>query len=146
MNRAALTELLRRYEVKIAYIFGSQKATGAAVLAGEKAAADESSDLDVGVVFERLPEDRFGVYGDLFADLSYFFEAFRIDLVFLQETDALLQYEAIKGELVYCENELFLDDYEEMVMKQASDIAYKKIEFERDFIEALRDGYFELAR
>lgn len=29
-------------------------------------------------------------------------------------------------------------------MKKASDLSFKKIEFEKDFLEALRDGYFEL--
>jgi hypothetical protein len=31
-----------------------------------------------------------------------------------------------------------------MVLKKASDLSYKKIEFEKDFLEAVRDGYFEI--
>lgn len=68
-----------------------------------------------------------------------------MDIVFLQETDALFQYEAIKGVLIYCEDESFFDDYEEMVTKRAADLSYKKIGFEKDFLEAVKDGYFEIA-
>jgi predicted nucleotidyltransferase len=141
-----LKETFEKHGVKIAYLFGSQKEAGAAFLSGETAVPDEASDLDVGVVFSKLPEDRFAVYGELFADLSDIFSSFTVDPVFLQETEALFQYEAIKGECIYAVDGPFLDDYEEMTMKRAGDLAYKKIAFERDFLEAIRDGYFELAR
>jgi len=32
----------------------------------------------------------------------------------------------IKGDLIYCEDEGFCDEYEKMVMKKASDLEYKK--------------------
>lgn len=144
MKRETLIELLRKHRVKIAYIFGSQKESGIAFLDDKKSIVDEKADLDMGVVFEKLPIDAFGVYGEIYASLSILFEPFNIDLVFLQETDTLFQYEAIKGELIYCEDENFLDDYEEMVMKMASDLSFKKAEFEKDFLEAVKDGYFEI--
>jgi predicted nucleotidyltransferase len=144
MGAEALKKLLRSYQVKIAYLFGSQKEAGMAFLVREERKIGKRSDLDIGVVFEKLSVKPFQVYGELYADLSAIFEPFKIDLVFLQETYVLLQYEAIKGELLYYEEESFLDDYEEMVMKQAADLSFKKIEFERDFLEAVRDGYFEI--
>lgn len=146
MKIKALKEIFRKYKVKIVYLFGSQKDAGSAFLAKKaKKIIEEGSDLDVGVVFEELPKEIFEVYGELYVDLSILFEPFKIDLVFLQETDALFQYEAIKGNIIYCEDESFLDDYEEMVIKKAADLSYKKIEFEKDFLEAVRDGYFEIA-
>lgn len=144
MKRKPLTELLKKHHVRIAYIFGSQKEAGIAFLNERNFTIDESADLDIGVVFENLPTDTFGVYGEIYASLSILFEPFNIDLVFLQETNSLFQYEAIKGELIYCEDEYFLDDYEEMVMKMASDLSFKKAEFEKDFLEAVKDGYFEI--
>lgn len=141
----ALAELFKKHGVKIAYLFGSRKDDGAAFLAGRLKEVEGGSDLDVGVVFERLPQRRYEIYGELYADLSILFDLFKIDLVFLQETDALFQYEAIRGNLIYYEDEAFLDDYEEAVMKRASDLSYKKIEFEKDFLEAVRDGYFQIA-
>jgi len=139
-----LKKLFRSYQVRIAYLFGSQREAGAAFIAGEEKEIEKGADLDIGVVFERLPEKPFLVYGELYVDLSLFFEPFKIDLVLLQETDALFQYEAIKSQMIYSEDERFLDDYEEMVMKQAADLSFKKIQFEKDFLEALRDGYFEI--
>jgi len=140
-----VTELFKKYGVKIAYIFGSQKEKGIAFLKGETVDVERYSDLDIGVVFDKLPQKKFETYGDLYLDLSLLFKPFNIDIVFLQETDALFQYEAIKGALIYSEDESFLDDYEEMTAKQAADLSYKKIEFEKDFLEAVKDGYFEIA-
>lgn len=144
MNPEKLSGLFEKYGVKLAYIFGSRKDDGVAFLRG-KNIFQEGSDLDIGVVFERLPENPFDIYGEIYADLSYFFEPFNIDLVFLQETDSLFQYEAIKGENIHCAEEAFRDDFEEIVVKKASDLSYKRIEFEKDFLEAVRDGYFEIA-
>jgi predicted nucleotidyltransferase len=144
MDPHSLTQLFKKHHVKIAYLFGSQREKGIAFLSGNSRDIVSGSDLDIGVVFERLPDHIFKIYGDLYADLSMFFEPFNIDLVFLQETDPLFQFEAINGDLIYCEDERFCDDYEEMVMKKASDLLYKKIEFEKDFLEAIKDGYFEI--
>jgi predicted nucleotidyltransferase len=139
-----LPELFKTYGVKIAYLFGSQKETGAAFLREEDRKIEKESDLDIGIVFEKLPDSPFKLYGKLYADLSVLFEPFEIDLVFLQEAGALLQYEAIKGEIISCEDESFLDDYEEKVVKRAADLSFKRVEFEKDFFEAIRDGYFEI--
>lgn len=57
----------------------------------------------------------------------------------------MFQYEAIKGILVYAEDEDFLASYEERIMEEASDLCYKKKEFERDFWEAVQNGYFPIA-
>ncbi len=140
-----MEELFRKHNIKIAYLFGSQKDKGIAFLKGEPISVEKGSDLDIGVVFEKLPEEKFEAYGDLYVDLSLLFKPFNVDIVFLQETDSLFQYEAIKGALIYCEDESFLDDYEEMTTKRAADLSYKKIGFEKDFLEAVRDGYFEIA-
>ncbi len=145
MKPELLSGLFNKYGVKLAYVFGSRQAEGIAFLKGEDVFQD-GSDLDIGVVFGKLPEKPFDIYGEIYADLSYFFEPFNIDLVFLQETDPLFQYEAIKGMIVYCEDERFRDDFEEMVLKTAADLSFKKVEFEKDFLEAVRDGYFEIAR
>ncbi len=130
--------------VKAVYLFGSQKDAGFAFLNNAIPHIEKEADLDVGIVFERLPKDVFDIYGELYAELSILFDPFNIDLVFLQETDSLFQYEAILGELIYCNDESFIDEYEEKVMKMASDLYFKKAESEKDFIEAVKDGYFEI--
>ncbi|MBS3918213.1 MAG: nucleotidyltransferase domain-containing protein [Deltaproteobacteria bacterium] len=143
MKREKLTHIFKKHGVRIAYLFGSQKEAGISFLEGGATKIDDEVDLDIGVVFKIFPEDAFEAYGELYADLSLFFEPFTVDLVFLQETDALFQYEAIIGKLVFSDDELFLEEYEEQVMKRASDLSFKKNAFEKDFLETVKDGYFE---
>lgn len=144
MKREKLTHIFKKHGVRIAYLFGSQKKAGIAFLEGGATKIDDEVDLDIGVVFKTFPEDPFEAYGELYADLSLFFEPFTVDIVFLQETDALFQYEAITGELVFSDDDLYLEEYEEQVMKRASDLSFKRNEFEKDFSEAVKDGYFEI--
>ena len=63
MKSKTLSELLKSHNVKIAYIFGSQKENGIAFLNDRNSTIDERADLDIGVVFEKLPQDIFEVYG-----------------------------------------------------------------------------------
>lgn len=58
--------------------------------------------------------------------------------------NSLLQLEAIKGVAIYVEDEAFQEDYEELVMKKAEDLKFKKREFDKDVLEARKDGYFEI--
>jgi len=58
--------------------------------------------------------------------------------------DYLIKYEIISGHRIYAEDGDFADEYEERVMKFAEDINFKQKLFEKDFLEALRDGYFEI--
>jgi len=139
-----LSTVFQKYGVKIAYLFGSQKEKGIEFLRGGSVQSGKGSDLDIGVVFEKLPEKAVLLYGEINAELVDIFEPFNIDLVLLQETDSLFEYEAIKGEVIYCEDQEFLDEYEELVMKKAGDLAYKWKEFERDFLEAIKNGYFKI--
>jgi len=145
MRKEKLGDILKREGVKVAFVFGSQKDAGISFLNGNAPKVDEKADLDIGVLFEKLPEDTFDLYGELYTGLSLFFEPFSVDLVFLQETGILFQYEVISGgERVYCRDDLFFEEYEERIIKMASDLSFKKTQFEKDFLEAIRDGYFEI--
>jgi predicted nucleotidyltransferase len=146
INAETLGQILKKYGVKCAYLFGSQLYPGLAFLDGEVKEIEDGSDLDIGVVFKELPKEIYDVCESLYAEPSMLFEPFKIDLVFLQETSPLFQYEAITGEMVFCDDESFCDEYEGRVMKMASDLLFKRTEFEKDFMEAVRDGYFEIAR
>jgi predicted nucleotidyltransferase len=136
--------ILQSHEVALAYLFGSQLEAGSAYLEGSSEKIESGRDLDLGVVFLEFPKSPFLVYGDLYADLAPYFEPFALDLVFLQETSYLFQHEAIQGNLIYCKDEQFLDDYEEMVLKRAADLSFKQIAFRRDFFEAIEHGYFPI--
>jgi hypothetical protein len=67
-----------------------------------------------------------------------------LDIVFLNEVHSLLRYEIIKGKRIYARDEVFADDYEEKTIAIAADLAFKRRMFEKDFYEAIHNGYFEL--
>lgn len=146
MRRKQLEECAASCGVSAAYLFGSRQDDGLSFLEGGALSPGEDADLDIGVVFERAPEQTYEICGSLYAGLSELFGPFRIDLIFLQETSPLFQYEAICGKRIFCRDERVCDEYEEYVMKTAADLAFKRPEFERDVLEAIRDGYFEIAR
>lgn len=83
-------------------------------------------------------------YGNLYLELSRVFGPFHIDIVLLHEVHSLLKFEIISGYRIYAEHELFADDYEDLVVKFASDLEVKRRMFEPDFVEAIQDGHFEI--
>ena len=147
LSMERLKEIFIKKGVKAAYLFGSQKDAGRAFIEGKEKniLSGGLSDLDIGVVLGVDRSEYLTVYGDIYVELAIFFEPFEIDLVILNEATPFFQYDVIRGELIYCEDEDFLDRYEERVMKIASDIIFKNREFEKDFLEAIKDGYFEIA-
>jgi predicted nucleotidyltransferase len=142
MNR--LNKIFEKYEVMTAYLFGSQRESGLKFFKGQKIKIEKTSDLDFGLLLKASPRDMYKFYGNLYYDLSAIFEPFSIDIVFLHEVDSLFKYEIIKGCRIYEKDEKFADEYEEAVMKYASDLSFKRKMFEQDFFEALKNGYFEI--
>ena len=112
---------------------------------GDVSPYDPYSDLDLGVAFfdPEILRDRRGelrLYGQLLDDLSALFHPFRLDLVFLEETDYLVQYEAIKGRNIFKQSEILLADYVERVLKYAAERKFEADRFHREVLEAIREG------
>ena len=146
-NNKILNELkgtFQKYGISIAYLCGSQKENGLLYLEGKRISIEKGSDLDIGVVFFRKPEDVYHVYGSLYVDLSNALRPFSVDIVFMHEVSFIFRFEIINGYRIYAINEDDADNYEEIVVKFAEDLSYKRKMFEPDFYEALRDGYFEI--
>lgn len=140
----SLTTLCKRHAISLVYLFGSQAAAGHAYFQGISAEPISRSDLDIGLVFDTLPASRMQVYGQIYEGVSSIFAPFSIDPVFLQETDYLFQFEAIKGKLIYAVSEATLDAYEDRVLKFASDIAFYLPLFQQEVMEAIENGYFQI--
>ena len=83
-------------------------------------------------------------YGNLYLELSRVFAPFHVDIVLLHEVHSLLKFETISGYRIYAEDEQFADDYEDLVVKFASDLSVKRRMFEPDFVKAIEDGHFEI--
>ena len=128
----------------MAYLFGSQKDTGRQFLAGSSSKIQNSSDLDVGLLLASASETLYVRYGNLYLELSRVFAPFKIDIVLLNEVHSLLGFEIISGHRLYARDERFAEDFEESVIKFASDLAIKRRMFEPDFTEAIEDGHFEI--
>ena len=125
-----MDEACRRHGVLILYLFGSRADDGRRMLADERV-EKQGSDLDVGVVFERPPGSLEQLSGLQIA-LEDVFAPLRVDLVPLDQVDALFQSRAIDGHRVFTSNGHRADVFELNVMRQAADLLPIQRAIERD--------------
>ena len=115
-------QLCRKYRVKALYVFGSRAAQMLRALADDSYQFPSSpSDLDVGVLthFPFSIEDKV----NLILALETIFAAPRVDLFLLQEADAFLAANVIRGERIFAEDSYLADEYELYVLRRAGDLA-----------------------
>jgi len=143
-RKNTLRAIFKKNDVLLAYVFGSNQDSGTRFLEGSPGKAHEPSDMDIGLLIAPSSRTLYESYGSLYLELSRFFAPFRIDIVLLHEVHSLLKFDIISGCRIYAEDEQFADDYEDLVMKFASDLAVKRRMFESDFVEAIEDGHFEI--
>jgi uncharacterized protein YutE (UPF0331/DUF86 family)/predicted nucleotidyltransferase len=126
MKVAEIRKIAEKYGIAFIYLFGTQAEKGARYLKGAEIRTDEFSDLDVAVAFEIPPSYPIKIYGELYKDFSKVFDPFSLDLIFMHEVDTLFQYEIIKGVRIFEKDEFHSDKFEEMIMKKAEDLAFKR--------------------
>ncbi len=143
MKRHEIKKIAEKYGISLIYLFGSQAENGAKYLKADNAAADDLSDLDLAVYFKESLSNPMKIYGALYKEFSEVFEPFYIDLIFMHEVEILFQYEIIKGIRIFEKKESLADEFEEMIMKRAEDLAFKKKILNREILEAIEDGYIE---
>jgi hypothetical protein len=139
-----LQAIFKKNGVLLAYIFGSNQDSGRRYLEGSSYEAREPSDLDVGILTVPSSGTIYERYGNIYLEISRVFAPFHLDIVLLHEVHSLLKFEIISGYRIYAEDEQFADDYEDVVVKFASDLAVKRRMFEPDFVKAIKDGHFEI--
>jgi len=142
-NTYHIRNIAEKYGIAFIYLFGSQSENGARYLQGNNINAEDLSDLDLAVFLKSIPSNPMKIYGALYKELSEIFEPFNIDLVFMHEVDILFKYEIIKGIRIFEKDASFADELEEMVMKRAEDLAFKKRIMNKEILEAIEDGYIE---
>lgn len=108
----------------ILYAFGSRAAEVRRWLNGEEnALAPGPSDVDVAVKF--LPGTEVGV--DRRVSLAIALEDWlgvnRVDLVDLDQADAFLAANAIRGSRLYAQDDYLADEYDLYVLRRAADLA-----------------------
>lgn len=137
-------EICEQYGIALCYLFGSQQERGKAILSGETVpVVDEESDVDFAVLFRTPPAAPLELYARLSLDLQELVAPHRADLLFLHEVDHLVQLEAIRGINIYAVDEKTKDEYEDIVRMFAADELEIFKRNEKDFFEAVKDGYFE---
>ncbi|OGV97273.1 MAG: hypothetical protein A2Z59_11930 [Nitrospinae bacterium RIFCSPLOWO2_02_39_17] len=134
-------KICKDYDILAVYIFGSMSKEGIAILNGKKPKKiDSLADIDLGIVFFKKqlnPNKRIKVYSGLYLELSDIFSPFTLDLVFLQETGIIIQFEAINGILAYCQDDNRRLDYEENVIKFYQDWKPDYDLYTREVLEAI---------
>lgn len=143
MKEETIKTIAEKFGIIFIYLFGSQADQGKRYLEGKEFSVDPFSDLDVAIFFEKLPAETVKVYGNLYKEISELFDPFNVDLLFMQEVNCLFQYEIIKGVRIYEREESTADEFEEIIMKKAEDLTFKKKTFDQEIMEAMEHGYFE---
>ncbi len=117
-----IEQVCRKYHVKALYVFGSRGAGMLQALEDDAYRIPPSeSDLDVGV----LSPSPFSIEKkvNLTFDLEELFNASGVDLFMLQEVDAFLASNIIRGERIYAEDSYLADEYDLFVLRRAGDLA-----------------------
>ena len=117
-----LRQVCRKYEVKALYIFGSRSAEIFQPLQASNSPIQPSrSDLDIGVLTQSplSIDEKIG----LTLELEELFDVPRLDLVVLQEADAFLAANIIRGERIFAKDSYLADEYELFVLRRAGDLA-----------------------
>jgi predicted nucleotidyltransferase len=137
MNHQALEDICQRFNVASLYVFGSRAREMADRLVGRVPASTlTDSDLDVAVqpVAGELRDASLRV--DLMHELEHLFEVSRVDLVLLPEAGAFLVADAVRGELLYCDDEDRQAREELYYLRRAGDLA----PFQRWRLEGILNG------
>lgn len=128
----ALEQICKKYGIKALYVFGSRgRELFEAIQDDSLSLSASQSDLDIGAL-SRSPfsiDDKV----NLTFDLEELFGNAAVDLFVLQEVDAFLAANIIRGERVYAEDPYLADEYELFVLRRAGDLA----ELERQRISAI---------
>jgi predicted nucleotidyltransferase len=117
-----IEQICRKFQVKALYIFGSRSVEMLQLIQDENLCIKLSpSDLDISVLTQRefLVDEKVS----LALRLEELFDAPRVDLVILQEADAFLAANIIRGERLYAEDSYLADEYELFVLPRAGDLA-----------------------
>lgn len=117
-----IKQVCRKFQVKALYAFGSRSMEVFQFIQGDAPQIKPTeSDLDIGALTHRTLSVDEKV--SLTLRLEELFNVSRVDLVILQEADAFLVANIIRGERLYEEDSYLADEYELFVLRRAGDLA-----------------------
>jgi len=134
-------KICRQNGIILAYLFGSQAHNGYKIINGEKVVqSDPLADLDLGIILDdegRLSGSMYKLHSTIYNQLDELFLPLRLDLVFLQETHSVFQFEAIKGICIYAAGEDIKEEYEHKILARAADFRWVLEQYYRERLEVL---------
>ena len=117
-----IEKLCKDYNIIALYVFGSRAPEMLRALEDNAYLLKPSeSDLDIAILTQAPLSIENKI--DLTLEMENFFKAWRVDLSVLQETDAFLAANIIRGERVYAADSYLADEYELFVLRRAGDLA-----------------------
>jgi predicted nucleotidyltransferase len=138
MNRFSRTiqALADRYQVFCFYAFGSRSTEVLDLMKGNCPEAGKSgSDIDIGVHYRRGHQAGLDESVRLAQELEGLFDS-PVDLVDITRARLYLALDIIKGELIYCSDEIAQAEYELPILRRADDLSF----YERERRHMLMDG------
>jgi uncharacterized protein len=125
-----LCEIADRYQIHLAYAFGSRTNEVRDLLNGlAELAKNGTSDVDIGVkVSPRPAAMSVKEKVNLATDLEELLGVSRIDLVILSEADPFLAANVVRGERIFCKDPHLADEYELYILRRAGDLAPLELE------------------
>lgn len=137
--QAQLERICGRFQVVSLYVFGSRAKEIAARVAGQPPVPGPAgSDVDLAVQPAPGALRDPGARVNLMQTLEDLFEVSRVDLVVLSEARPFLALEAIRGELLFCDDEDRQSHEELYYLRRAADLA----PFQTDRLEGLLSGEY----
>lgn len=132
-----LAEICRRYGVTSLYVFGSRASEARELLNHEREAFEATpSDLDIAVMpvggadFGARARVRLGT------EIENLLQVPRVDLIVLSEASAFLAADAVRGELLYCDDPDRQAHEELYLLRRAGDLAH----FEEERLAGILSG------
>jgi len=132
-----LADLCRRYSVTSLYVFGSRASEAREWLNHEREDFEStSSDLDIAVMPGAGVEFGARVRVRLSTEIEDLLTVPRVDLVVLSEANPFLAADAVRGELLYCDDPDRQAHEELYMLRRAGDLAH----FEEERLAGILNG------
>ncbi len=127
-----LHHLCQDHGITVVYLFDGEAGGG----------APGQGEARVGLVFgqPRGPEDISAMHPTLLRAFRELFGAERIDLAYLQQAGPLLQFQGIRGRLMYLADDERRAEFEERVVRDYLDFAFEVRLFNEEVAEGIERG------
>lgn len=136
-----LFEICKRHHVDALYAFGSRSLEAKRALERATSRADGpfASDLDIGVKASSKEHLSLEEKVTLAQEMETLFHVSNVDLIDLNQSDPFLAADVIRGERLFCRDEIAADEYELYVLRRAGDSAY----LERNRMELILNRHLQ---